>query len=333
MDTQITRWQQELAEAFNDVEALCRHLQIAPETLPLLPNFKAFPLRVPRGFVDCMIPGNPDDPLLRQVLPLQDELRDYPGYSHDPVGDLNAVAGPGIIHKYQGRVLLIATGACAVHCRYCFRRNFPYGELQLSSRKIEQAVTYIAERPEISEVILSGGDPLLLNDDKLGQLLQTLAGIAHIKRIRIHSRVPVVLPSRITPQLLDGLNATGKQTVLVLHANHANELSREVKEACLRLRRQQITLLNQSVLLKGINDNGDTLCDLSERLFECGVLPYYLHLLDHASGTGHFAVNEEHAGLIMQQMRQQLPGYLVPRLVKEQAGAEYKLPVCETLPI
>lgn len=328
MDNKINCWQEALAEAFTDVETLCRHLQIDPKSLPLLPGFKAFPLRVPRGFVACMEPGNPNDPLLRQVLPLQDELQQMPGYSHDPVGDLNAVATAGVIHKYQGRVLLIVTGACAVHCRYCFRRNFPYGELQLSSQKLEQAIDYIRSRPEISEVILSGGDPLLLNDEKLGHLLGTLGRIAHLKRIRIHSRVPVVLPSRVTPQLVDNLVNTGKQIVLVIHANHANELSSEVGAACARLRQRQITLLNQSVLLKGINDDGDALCRLSEQLFAFGILPYYLHALDHASGTGHFAVDEDRAKQIVQHMQRALPGYLVPRLVKEQAGAAYKLPVC-----
>ncbi len=328
MSNKITAWQQALAEAFTDVDALCRYLRIDPKTLPLLPGFKDFPLRVPRGFVDCMEPGNPNDPLLRQVLPLQDELQHFPGYSHDPVGDLNAVATPGVIHKYQGRVLLILTGACAVHCRYCFRRNFPYGELQLSSQKLQQAIDYIASRPEISEVILSGGDPLLLNDEKLGRLLQKLGNIAHLNRIRIHSRVPVVLPSRITSALLANLHNTGKQIVLVIHANHSNELSAEVGETCAQMRQRQITLLNQSVLLKGVNDDGDTLCRLSERLFAFGILPYYLHLLDHASGTGHFAVDEDHAKQMMQHMRRTLPGYLVPRLVKEQAGAAYKLPVC-----
>lgn len=327
MDNKISTWQQELAEAFNDVNALCQHLRVDPNELPLLPNFKDFPLRVPRGFVDCMQIGDPKDPLLRQILPIQDELNHYPGYSLDPVGDLQAVAAPGVIHKYQGRVLLIATGACAVHCRYCFRRNFPYGELQLSTQKLQQALTYIAEHREIEEVILSGGDPLLLNDDKLGHLLHLLGDIPQIKRIRIHSRVPVVLPSRITEQLLDHLTDTGKQTVLVIHTNHGNELSPAVGAACTNLRQRGITLLNQSVLLQGVNADGETLCRLSEMLFAFGILPYYLHLLDHAHGTGHFAVPEDDAKQLMLQMQKQLPGYLVPRLVKEQAGAAYKMPL------
>lgn len=225
MDNKIAPWQQSLAEAFTSVEDLCRYLRIEINTLPLLFDYKSFPLRVPRVFVDCMEPGNPLDPLLRQILPLQDEERINPGYSHDPVGDLHAVATPGVIHKYQGRVLLIVTGACAVHCRYCFRRNFPYAELQLSNQKLQQAMDYLTAHEEVSEVILSGGDPLLLNDDKLGRLLEKLGSLAHLKRIRIHSRIPVVLPSRITPPLLNNLKKTGKQIVLVIHANHGNELS------------------------------------------------------------------------------------------------------------
>lgn len=328
MEQKNTRWQQELAEAFSDVESLCQHLKIDPSTLPLLTDFKSFPLRVPRGYVERMEAGNPEDPLLQQVLPLAQELQQFPGYSQDPVGDLNAVAVPGVIHKYHGRVLLVATGACAVHCRYCFRRNFPYGDLQLSPQKLQQALDYIASRSEISEVILSGGDPLMLNDDKLGQLIKTLGRIDHVKRIRIHSRVPVVLPSRITFELIRNLVESGKSIAMVLHANHANELSEEVGETFSVMRQHSITLLNQSVLLKGINDSGEVLCRLSERLFDFGVMPYYLHMLDHANGTGHFSVEEPLAKQIIQHLQQHLPGYLVPRLVKEQAGADYKLPIC-----
>ncbi len=327
MKTSTTSWQQLLAEGFTDIESLCQHLQLEPNQLPLLVGFKDFPLRVPRGFVDCMEKGNPNDPLLRQILPIQDELIDYPGYNADPVGDLNAVAAAGVIHKYQGRVLLIATGACAVHCRYCFRRNFPYGEQQLSSQKLQQAIRYIAEQNDISEVILSGGDPLLLNDDKLEFLLQQLAAIKHVQRIRLHSRVPIVLPARITDSLLTHLSHSNKQIVMVLHSNHGNELSPSVAEACLKLREHGITLLNQSVLLKAVNDDSETLCQLSEKLFELRVLPYYLHLLDHASGTGHFAVDDDTAKQLLEQMQRQLPGYLVPKLVREQAGAAYKLPI------
>ncbi|MFM8341824.1 MAG: EF-P beta-lysylation protein EpmB [Methylomonas sp.] len=327
MNTSTTSWQQLLAEGFTDIESLCQHLQLVPNQLPLLLGFKDFPLRVPRGFVDCMEKGNPNDPLLRQILPIQDELVNYPGYNADPVGDLNAVAAAGVIHKYQGRVLLIATGACAVHCRYCFRRNFPYGEQQLSNQKLQQAISFIAEHSDISEVILSGGDPLLLNDDKLGFLLQQLANIKHVQRIRLHSRVPIVLPARITDSLLTHLSNSNQQIVMVLHSNHGNELSPSVAAACLKIRQHGITLLNQSVLLKAVNDDANTLCQLSEKLFSLGILPYYLHLLDHAIGTGHFAVDDHTAKQLLEQMQRQLPGYLVPKLVREQAGAAYKLPI------
>ena len=327
MEPKNNVWQQALAEAFTQVEDLCRHLQIDKDELALLPEYKQFPLRVPRGFVACMETGNPHDPLLRQVLPLQAELLDYPGYSHDPVGDLPAVATAGVIHKYQGRVLFIVTGGCAIHCRYCFRRNFPYQELQLSTQKTQQAIDFITQRTDISEVILSGGDPLLLNDEKLGRLLQQLSGIPHLKRLRIHSRSPVVLPERITPALLEQLRASPQQIVLVMHANHANELSAAVGKSCALLKASNITLLNQSVLLKGVNDSGLALCQLSEQLFACGVLPYYLHLLDKASGVGHFEVPESVARDLIQQVRRNLPGYLVPKLVKEVAGAEYKIGV------
>jgi EF-P beta-lysylation protein EpmB len=320
-------WQQQLAEAFTDVDALCRHLQLDPSTLPLLPHYPSFPLRVPRAFVACMEPGNPNDPLLRQVLPLQEELTLADGYSDDPVGDLAATISPGVIHKYHGRVLLILTGACAVHCRYCFRRNFPYSQQQLSRDTLLAACSSISANPSINEVIVSGGDPLLLSDDKLGWMLQQLAAIPHVSRIRIHSRVPVVLPARVTEAFIRQLTALQKPVVLVLHSNHAHELSADVAAACHQLRQAGIHVLNQSVLLQGVNDNAAALIALSERLFACGVLPYYLHCLDKANGTHHFAVSETRACSLIEALQQQLPGYLVPKLVKEQAGAAYKLPI------
>lgn len=325
MNTHPPLWQRQLAEAFSNVADLCRYLQLDPASLPLSPHCKEFPLRVPRGFADCMAAGDPNDPLLRQVLPLQDELEHYPGYSHDPVGDLTAAAEAGVIHKYRGRVLLICAGACAINCRYCFRRHFPYADQQLSRQKLQQALTYIAARPEISEVIFSGGDPLLLKDDKLSYLLEAVSDIPHVRRIRIHSRIPVVLPARVTPDLLETLNSPRQPVVLVLHANHANELSVEVANACLSLKQHNVTLLNQSVLLKGVNDDSQTLLQLNEKLFSLGVLPYYLHCLDRAKGVGHFEVPEQHALALMQSLQEQLPGYLVPKLVKEQAGAAHKI--------
>lgn len=325
MNTPSADWQYQLAEAFSSVAALCAYLELDVASLPLLPDYKKFPLRVPKSFVDCMQKGNPDDPLLRQILPVNDELLDVPGYSIDPVGDLNALAEAGVIHKYQGRVLLIVTGGCAVHCRYCFRRHFPYNEVQLSGQKLAPALAYISAREDIKEVILSGGDPLLLNDAKIDNLLNQISRIPHVQRIRIHSRIPIVLPARITTDLLTILEALPQQVIMVVHANHGNELSRDVAFACQRLRQHSITLMNQSVLLKGINDDSDTLCKLSEKLFEIGILPYYLHKLDQAAGVGHFEVSEQFARQLILSLQEKLPGYLVPKLVKEQAGAAYKI--------
>ncbi|MGR8929276.1 MAG: EF-P beta-lysylation protein EpmB [Gammaproteobacteria bacterium] len=321
----IASWQHELSEAFSNIDELCQYLAIKPSSLPILPQLKDFPLRVPRGFAERMQKGNPNDPLLLQVLPLQKELQIHPGYTDDPVGDLNAVAETGVIHKYHGRVLLVTTGACAVHCRYCFRRHFPYGELQLSVQKIEKALGYISAHADIKEVILSGGDPLLLGDHKLFNLLQQLAKIQHVQRIRIHSRIPVVLPSRMTEHLLQTVTNQPQKIILVLHANHPAELNEEVRQACQRIRKHEITLLNQSVLLKGINDNSEVLLQLSERLFDLGVLPYYLHCLDRAAGVAHFEVLEHEAKRLLQALQEKLPGYLIPKLVMEQAGALHKI--------
>ncbi|TPQ27039.1 EF-P beta-lysylation protein EpmB [Methylomonas koyamae] len=328
MNTPSATWQQALADAFDSVADLCAYLQLSPADLNLPEQASAFPLRVPRDFAARMQAGNPDDPLLRQVLPDLAELTDYRGYTDDPVGDLKAVAETGVIHKYRGRVLFIMTGACAVHCRYCFRRNFPYGELQLSGRQFESALTYVERHPEISEVILSGGDPLLLSDAKLEQLMFRFAEIGHIKRIRIHTRTPVVLPERVTKALLRTFAALPKPVVMVLHVNHAQELSNSVNQICTELKLSGVTLLNQSVLLKGINDDGEQLRELSEKLFSFNILPYYLHLLDRARGVGHFEVSEAEAKILHQHLQRHLPGYLVPRLVKEQAGAAFKIPIC-----
>ncbi|WP_432745541.1 EF-P beta-lysylation protein EpmB [Methylobacter sp. G7] len=321
-------WQQQLAEAFNNIEDLCRYLQLSPDDLPVsVAATENFALRVPLSFAACMEKGNPHDPLLRQVLPIKEELFAYPGFNHDPVGDLAAAAQTGVLHKYYGRVLLINTGSCAINCRYCFRRNFPYADLQLSKQKEEAAVQYIQADDSISEVILSGGDPLLLSDARLSRLIQQLNAIKHVKRIRIHSRLPIVLPARITGEFINTLTESPKQIVIVVHCNHANEISDRVIAACNLLKTSGITVFNQSVLLKGINDNAEVLCELSERLFSHGIIPYYLHLLDKATGTGHFEVSEQQALILIRQVQATLPGYLVPKLVKEQAGATSKLSI------
>ncbi|MCX7092752.1 MAG: EF-P beta-lysylation protein EpmB [Methylobacter sp.] len=318
-------WQQQLAEAFNNLEDLCRYLNLSPNELPVS-NAAAenFPLRVPLSFAACIEKGNPHDPLLRQVLPVNEELIVYPGFSHDPVGDLASVSQTGVLHKYQGRVLLINTGSCAINCRYCFRRNFPYGELQLSKQKEEAAIQAIQNDTDISEVILSGGDPLLLSDSRLTRLIRQLDGIGHVRRIRIHTRLPIVLPARITDDLINTLKLSPKQLIVITHCNHANEINERVITACTLLKNSGITLFNQAVLLKGVNDNAKILTALSERLFDLGIIPYYLHLLDKATGTGHFEVSETEALTLIRQLQTALPGYLVPKLVKEQAGAASK---------
>lgn len=316
-------WQQELAEGFSNAQELCDYLNL-PANNNILYS-APFPLKVPKEFVDRMKKGDFNDPLLKQILPIKDESIEQPGFKHDPVGDINAMTESGVIHKYHGRVLFITTGSCAINCRYCFRKNFPYSDFQLSNQKITQAIKYIENNKDISEVILSGGDPLLLNDKKLLSLLAKLEKISHLERIRIHSRIPIVLPSRITSELCHALSEIKKQLIIVIHSNHANELNKSVNDACQKIKQANITLLNQSVLLKDINDTAEQLITLSEKLFSFNVLPYYLHLLDKASGTHHFEVDQKTAILLMDQIKTQLPGYLVPKLVKELAGAKNKI--------
>jgi len=318
-------WQQQLAEAFNNIEDLCRYLNLSPNDLPVsAAAAENFPLRVPLSFAACIEKGNAHDPLLRQVLPVSEELFAYPGYSNDPVGDLAAATQIGVLHKYHGRVLFIDTGSCAINCRYCFRRNFPYADLQLSKQQEDAAIKSIQNNTSISEVILSGGDPLLLSESRLARLIRQLDGIEHLKRIRIHSRLPIVLPARITEEFINTLTQSAKQIIIVVHCNHANEINDRVIAACNSLKNSGITLFNQSVLLKGVNNNAEALCELSEQLFRHGIIPYYLHLLDKATGTGHFEVSEAEALALMRQVQAALPGYLVPKLVKEQAGTTSK---------
>ncbi len=318
-------WQQQLSEAFTSIEDLCRYLELTVSDLPVSEiAAKQFQLRVPLSFADAMEKGNPHDPLLRQVLPIRDELLETPGFFDDPVGDLDAAVMPGLLQKYHGRALLINTGSCGINCRYCFRRNFPYQDMQLGKLQEAQAIAHIEQDSSLSEIILSGGDPLLLSDTRLAQLLAQLEAIGHIKRIRIHSRLPIVLPARMTRTFAELLAGCSKHIVLVVHCNHAQEISPPVKYGLSHLRDRGITLLNQSVLLKDINDNAGILCELSEKLFANGILPYYLHTLDKTKGTAHFAVCDEIAKQLIAETQNRLPGYLVPKLVKEIAGARSK---------
>ena len=321
-------WQTELAAVVTDPAELLALLDLGPEWLAAArAAAQLFPLRVPRGYVARMGKNDPADPLLHQVLPLAEENQSHAAYSLDPVGDLAAAVAPGVLHKYAGRVLLTATGACAVHCRYCFRRHFPYGEANAAADHWRGALAHIAADASIGEVILSGGDPLVLSDRKLSEFAQGLARIAHVRRLRIHTRLPIVLPERVNSELLDWLADPRFQVVVVVHANHAHEIDGHVRAACARLKAAGITLLNQSVLLRGVNDSAPALAALSEALFDAGVLPYYLHLLDKVQGAAHFDVGVVEALTLMHELNARLPGYLVPRLVREEAGAPGKVSV------
>ena len=288
---------------------------------------RQFPLRVPRGFIARMRHGDPSDPLLRQVLPVVDEVALVPGFDFDAVGDSAARRGSGVIHKYNGRALLIATGSCAVNCRYCFRRHYPYAQDTAAAAGWRGAIELLRADSSIHEVILSGGDPLSLADHKLAELTDALRAIPHIRRLRIHSRLPIMLPERVDAGLLQWLRGLPWPVVVVVHANHANEFDAEVDTALATLRDIGVTLLNQAVLLRGVNDSLDALISLCERGFEGGVLPYYLHQLDRVAGTAHFEVEDRHALDLHAALAARLPGYLVPRLVREIAGQPGKTPL------
>jgi EF-P beta-lysylation protein EpmB len=320
-------WQQELAEAITSPEELASALGLARGAFPDAQTAgQRFRLRVPRSFVARMRPGDPHDPLLRQVLPATEELADEPAYVDDPVGERIALRAPGLLQKYRGRALLIATATCAVHCRYCFRREFPYAEQHSGDApRFDEALAEIARDESLEEIILSGGDPLSLSNARLESLTRALAAIPHVRRIRVHTRQPVVLPSRVDEGLLRWLRACTLPMIVVLHVNHPNELDAQLTSACARLRATGITLLNQSVLLAGVNDDVDVLSRLSRLLFDAGVLPSYLHALDRVRGAAHFAVADERAQALAGQLAAGLPGYLVPRLVREVAGASAKV--------
>ncbi len=325
---QTPAWQRELARAITEPEELLAAVGLGPEWLPAArAAARLFPLRVPRGFVARMRRGDPLDPLLRQVLPLAEECLAAPGFASDPVGDARAMRVPGLLQKYQGRVLLTATGACAVHCRYCFRRHFPYAEANPGVDHWRAALEHIAAYDSITEVILSGGDPLTLSDRRLREFTDALAEIPHVKRLRLHTRLPIVLPERVDDGLLAWLGGLAFSTAVVVHANHANEIDESVRAALMRLRETGATLLNQSVLLRGVNDSVPVLVGLSEALIEAGVVPYYLHLLDKVQGAAHFEVEVAWVKTLVDELRVRLPGYLVPRLVREVAGAPAKIPV------
>jgi len=319
-------WQRLLAEAVRTPAELCRRLALPP-TVASQRAGDDFPLLVPQPFLSRMRPGDPHDPLLRQVLPLDEELRPQDGFSHDPLLETQYSPQPGVIHKYHGRALMILGGTCAVHCRYCFRRHFPHSGHRHESEQWRQALEYLQAHPQVEEVIWSGGDPLTLSDRRLGLLARSLAAIPSLRRLRIHTRLPVVIPSRITAECLAWMTENRLQVVVVVHCNHPNELDEPAQRSLRRLRQAGLTVLNQSVLLKGVNDDARTLARLSERLFDCGALPYYLHMLDQVAGASHFRLELAEARKLAGAMAARLPGYLVPRLVQELPGLPAKQPI------
>jgi EF-P beta-lysylation protein EpmB len=331
---QTPAWQRELAQSFTKAADLLQFLEL-PAGLPVLAGkaagaqhpYNEFPLRVPRGFAGRMRKGDPNDPLFLQVWAQPREAEDIAGFGADAVGDLARLRPGGIIHKYQGRALVVATGACAVHCRYCFRRHFPYGELLAARDHWRETLRELAADRSIHEVILSGGDPLSLPDEKLAEFAQALEFIPHLTRLRIHTRQPIVLPERVDDGLLAWLRRGRLQKIIVLHVNHANELDDSVHAALAKLRALGLPLLNQSVLLRGVNDSTGALVQLSEALFKAGVMPYYLHMLDRVRGAAHYEVAEDEARRLMRECAARLPGYLLPRLVREDAGAASKTPL------
>ena len=363
-------WQQAVKRAIREPRVLCRALGLPAEfEAGAVAAAGSFPVFVPRGFLAKMRPGDPFDPLLLQVLPRIEETTPQPGDLADPVGDAAAALSPGLLHKYESRALMVTTGACAVHCRYCFRRQFPYRETPHSVAAWEPGIAQIAQDSSLREVILSGGDPLMLVDDVLAELVERLAEIPHLRRLRVHTRLPIMIPERITAELLRLLRSTRLTPIVVVHANHPAELvepgklngsnsCRErplwrsaesplprnategvpyrkghedapssVADALARLVDAGIPVLNQAVLLRGVNDSADVLAELCERLVDLRVLPYYLHQLDRVTGASHFEVPPDVGRALITELRRRLPGYAVPRYVQELAGAEYKIPL------
>ncbi|MFA7555367.1 MAG: EF-P beta-lysylation protein EpmB [Spongiibacteraceae bacterium] len=321
-------WQQALATIVRDPEELFTLLQLDPSYLPQARAACAdFPLRAPRSFIRRMAIGDWNDPLLKQVLPLAQELVLQPGYSSDPLAEASSNPAPGLIHKYQGRVLLVVSGGCAINCRYCFRRHFPYGDNNPSRTQWQQTLDYIRSDDSIHEVIFSGGDPMAASDTMICELVESIAAIPHVTTLRVHSRMPIVIPQRITAECLSWLTKTRLKTVMVVHCNHANEIDDEVGQSLLALKAAGVTVLNQTVLLAGVNDNVETLAAISERLFHYGALPYYLHLLDKVQGAAHFDLTKATGQKLYNELLTKLPGYLVPRLVQEVPGASSKVPI------
>lgn len=326
---QEQNWQSQLSDLITDPLELLNLLELSTDQLlsgAILAS-EQFKLRVPRAFVGKMNIRDPLDPLLLQVLPHHLELEEHPEFVTDPLGEEVANQMAGVLHKYQSRFLLTLTGACAIHCRYCFRRHFPYQENLPKNDDWENIKQYIEQNPYINEVILSGGDPLTLNNRKIALWLERLASLPQIKILRIHSRVPIVIPNRIDDELISILKNSRLRIVVVVHSNHAAELDNFTCSKLLQLSLHHITVLNQAVLLKGVNDSAETLNELSLRLFDARVMPYYLHVLDKVKGAQHFDLDSSKIDQIYSDVLASLPGYLVPKLVREIAGEKNKTPL------
>jgi len=322
-------WQKASKQTVNDIPSLATLLELDTKALPSIVATNDFELRVPMPFVNRMEKGNINDPLLKQILPTTHELDTQVGFTNDPLNEQHYNSCPGLIHKYASRVLLTAAVSCPINCRYCFRRHFPYADNRLNPKNWQAALDYIANNDSIKEVILSGGEPLLLNDRMLSALLDKIESIEHVKLIRIHTRFPVVVPQRLTATLCTRLSTSRCKISMVMHINHPNEIDEHFKRCVLPLITSPVTLLNQSVLLKSINDDIQTLTDLSYTLFDAGLLPYYLHATDPVSGTAHFTVSDDKAQQLVSELTASLPGYLVPTLVREVSGkqAKTRLPI------
>ena len=317
-------WQQLMKTAVRTVPGLLDYLKLADNPVFGAQAESKFPVFAPLPYLRRIRPQDPADPLLRQVLPIDAEDHSPPHFSVDPLGEDAATVQPGLLQKYHGRVLVVATGACAIHCRYCFRRHFPYGDGPGGAALRKQLATALAKDESLEEVILSGGDPLTLVDEAFALLVDTIEAAAHIKRLRIHTRLPIVIPQRVTQTLVERLSSSRLQKVIVVHANHANEIDDDVIDSLQRLNTSDTQMLNQSVLLRGVNDSADALVDLSQRLLDAGVLPYYLHQLDPVIGAAHFEVSVERGKHLINEIRARLPGYAVPRYVQEIAGRPNK---------
>ena len=325
-------WKTQLREAKITTAELLRYLELDSHPLANSDAEKLFELRVPPAYLRKIKKADPNDPLLLQILPQVAEHLAVPGYSDNPLDEQRYTPAKGLLHKYANRVLLITSGVCAINCRYCFRRNFPYAEHRQARSEWQEALDYIQQTPELDEVILSGGDPLIQSNTFLLWLLDQLDKIEHINRIRIHTRMLTTLPERMDDTLLDALQALKTSTIIVTHCNHPNELGEDLKDLFAKLQSAGITLLNQAVLLKNINDDVQVLARLSKELFKLGILPYYLFLLDPVSGAAHFDVTQDRAEAIHQEMQSLLPGYLVPRLAREIPGQPAKSLINQTLP-